>query len=187
MGSSTAVSERQPDEPPPPVVLLLGPPGAGKGTQGARLAELSGLAHVSLGDELRAEIASGSELGERLRKPVEAGDLVPDALVSELALRHVDRHALAGRGVLLDGFPRTVGQAETFDRRRPGVVTLCLVFVVPRERLLERLLRRAGRDDARETIRKRLASYDRATRPLVERYAREGAARTWTATPRPNV
>jgi adenylate kinase len=98
------------------VVILLGPPGAGKGTQAARLSAALGLPHVSTGDLFRENLAQGTELGSRARQYMDAGQLVPDDLVLEMLFDRVSRKDCTG-GYLLDGFPRTLAQAEALDRR----------------------------------------------------------------------
>jgi len=141
-------------------LLMLGPPGSGKGTQGKRLAGALGVEHISSGALLREEMASGSELGEQVREYVDAGRLAPDELVTRAV-----RAALEGRdGYVLDGFPRTVTQAEGVD------FDAVVLLDVPREELIRRMLARGRADDTREVISERLREYSDDTRPLAEHY-----------------
>ena len=126
-------------------IVLLGPPGAGKGTQASRLAELVDAPHVSTGDMLRAEVAAGSKLGKSAQKYMEAGDLVPDdVMIGMIVTRLSD--AGEGAGILLDGFPRTVTQAEALDaalEAQGGSIDLAVNIEVGREELVTRLGGRA--------------------------------------------
>jgi adenylate kinase len=161
-------------------LLLLGPPGAGKGTQARRLVEGLGVPQISTGDMLREAVASGSAVGREARGFMDAGRLVPDEVVigvTEQRLRQAD----AGRGFILDGFPRTVGQAKALDGllSRLGVkLERCITLIVNGEELVKRLLRRAdieGRsDDNEQAIRTRMEEYQRKTAPLVDHYRSAG-------------
>ncbi|AFV75374.1 adenylate kinase-like kinase [Thermus oshimai JL-2] len=159
-------------------VIFLGPPGAGKGTQAARLSEELGFKKLSTGDLLRDHVARKTPLGERVRPIMERGDLVPDDLILDLI-----REELSER-VILDGFPRTLPQAEALDEllKETGMRLLGVVLVeVPEEELIKRMLRRAeleGRaDDNEETIRRRLEVYREKTEPLVRYYGERGVLR----------
>ncbi|GAA6733129.1 adenylate kinase [Thermus oshimai] len=159
-------------------VIFLGPPGAGKGTQAARLSEELGFKKLSTGDLLRDHVARKTPLGERVRPIMERGDLVPDDLILDLI-----REELSER-VILDGFPRTLPQAEALDEllKETGMRLLGVVLVeVPEEELIKRMLRRAeleGRaDDNEETIRRRLEVYREKTEPLVRYYEERGVLR----------
>ena len=139
-------------------VVILGPPGAGKGTQAARLSADAGVPHIATGDMLRAAIANGSELGRQVMETVDRGDLVPDELIIEL-IRERLRQPDTQRGFILDGFPRTLVQAEALDamlRDLDRDVTVVLDFHLPEEMAYERLLARGRADDEAETIRHRL-------------------------------
>lgn len=157
-------------------LLMLGAPGAGKGTQGVRLAERYGARHVSTGDLLRAQVAAGTELGRRAQPFMERGDLVPDELVLGMVLDDVLGPS-SPPSYVLDGFPRTVAQARAAyeqavasDRVLDAVISLEL----DAEELVRRLERRGretGRvDDDEETVRHRIEEYERKTRPLLGYY-----------------
>ena len=155
-------------------LILTGPPGAGKGTQAQRLVELCQIPQISTGDMLRAAVASGSELGRKVKAILDAGELVSDQIVIELVRERLAR-ADAKRGFILDGFPRTSGQAEALDRLlretgRDPVRVVCLE--VPEDELIRRILSRGeGRaDDNEETVRKRLDVYRRDTQPMLDHY-----------------
>jgi adenylate kinase len=122
-------------------LVLLGPPGAGKGTQAVRLAEAFGLQHLSSGDVLRAERKSGTELGSRVARYMDSGALVPDEIIIEVILTRV-LNPTRPAGVLLDGFPRTLGQAEALDQalaRAGKQVDLVVSLLVPDEPIVERI------------------------------------------------
>ncbi|HZS14005.1 MAG TPA: adenylate kinase [Candidatus Dormibacteraeota bacterium] len=158
------------------IVILFGPPGSGKGTQADYIAKRYDLQHVSTGDMLRAEADRGTALGNEVAPIMAAGNLVPDDLivrVIESRLGDVGGH----RGILLDGFPRTVAQAAALDAMLERVgehVDLLICLDVPEDKLTERLLGRAreeGRaDDNLETIQNRLDVYQRDTAPVLDHY-----------------
>jgi adenylate kinase len=157
-------------------VLLLGVQGSGKGTQAKRLASEYGLVHLSTGDILRQAIAEGTELGRRVKPIYDRGDLVPDDLMIEL-IRARLQSPEAANGFILDGFPRTMAQADALDSMLAEVDRpLAVVFElqVPDEVAIERLRKRAveeGRsDDTPEGIAKRIALYHDQTKPLVSHY-----------------
>lgn len=160
---------------------MVAPPGAGKGTQATRLADYYGIAHLSSGDLFRAEVAAGSEIGRVAAAYLKRGDLVPDRLVLEVLAPHV-LDAAAHGGYVLDGYPRTLAQAEEAYEvagRISGVELQAVVHLeVGRDELLRRLLARAradGRaDDTEEVIRHRLEVYDTETAPMLEFYAARG-------------
>jgi adenylate kinase len=157
-------------------ILILGPQGSGKGTQAKRIAAAHDIPHVATGDILRAAIADGSELGEKAAPFVERGDLVPDDLMVELI-----RERLADEeGFVLDGFPRTVPQAEALDamleeigKPLDAVLLLDVGDDVALERLSSRRVEEGRNDDSPDVIRNRLRLYHRLTEPVVDRY-REG-------------
>jgi adenylate kinase len=161
-------------------VLLLGVQGSGKGTQAKRIADEYGLAHIATGDMLREAIASESELGRRVKPIYDRGELVPDDLMIELIRERLDSLD-AEQGFVLDGFPRTMPQAEALDSMLVEIERpLSVVFElqVPDEVAIERLRRRAteeGRvDDSPEAIRKRIGLYHQQTEPLVGHYRLAG-------------
>ncbi|MBA2476952.1 MAG: adenylate kinase [Actinobacteria bacterium] len=157
-------------------VLLLGPQGSGKGTQGKRIAEEYGLAHIATGDMLRAAIRAGTPLGVRVAPIMVAGELVPDDLMIGLIRERLGEPD-AQTGFILDGFPRTMPQAEALDamlREIGRELHVVFELQVSAEACSERLLRRAvqeGRtDDTPEAIRTRLSRYYEETEPLIEYY-----------------
>jgi adenylate kinase len=164
-------------------LLLLGAPGAGKGTQAVRLAARLGVPHVSTGELLRAAVAAGTPLGREASNFMERGELVPDSVVIGVAAERIGRPD-AKAGFVLDGFPRTVAQAEALERELARLGTkldLCLVLEADPEVLIARLLRRArieGRSDDNEaTIRNRMQVYRQQTEPLIAWYTRKGILR----------
>jgi adenylate kinase len=161
-------------------VLLLGPPGCGKGTQALRLVEKLGVPHVSTGEMLRAAVAAGTPLGRRAGAVMESGELVPDALVIEIAAERLAAPD-ARRGFVLDGFPRTVPQAEALEEvlaRSRERLERCVALEVDEEALVKRLLERARRegrsDDNEQTIRQRMRVYREQTEPLLAFYDGRG-------------
>jgi adenylate kinase len=160
-------------------VILLAPPGAGKGTQGERIASRYDVPHISSGDLFRQEVASGSELGNQLRRYVEAGDLVPDNLVVQLIADRVIEAAAESGGYVLDGFPRTLPQAEAaaeIAKKTSATAQAALHLDAPREVLIKRLAGRGENraDDSEEVVRHRLEVYDENTKPLIDFYDRRG-------------
>ena len=161
-------------------LLLLGGPGSGKGTQGERLAERFGLAHISSGDALRAEVARGSEVGRRVAGYLDRGELVPDEVVVEV-VRPVVSEAARASGYLLDGFPRNLAQAQALDSAlaREGIAPDAAIYLdVPEDELRRRLLARAATehrsDDTPEVIAHRLEVFREATEPIVDHYRERG-------------
>jgi adenylate kinase len=161
-------------------ILLLGPPGSGKGTQGALLAERANVPRVSTGDLLRDAVAAGTPLGLQARGYMDRGLLVPDDVILGL-IADVLRSPEAANGVLMDGFPRTVPQAEAVDRlltEQGRRIDHVLLIDVPEDELERRMLGRAraqGRsDDTPETIRERFRVYVEQTAPLVDYYRERG-------------
>jgi len=161
-------------------VLLLGVQGSGKGTQAKRLASEYDIAHLSTGDMLRQAIAEGTELGRRVKPVIEAGDLVPDDLMIELIRGRIQSPDTAG-GFILDGFPRTMAQADALDSMLAEIdrpLSVVLELQVPDDVAIARLRKRAaeeGRsDDTPEAIANRIDLYHRETKPLVSHYRLAG-------------
>ena len=161
-------------------IVLLGPPGAGKGTQAAQVACRFGCPHIATGDIFRANVAEGTELGRAAQEYMDRGDLVPDEVVIAMVMERLAESDCDG-GFVLDGFPRTVNQAEALDRRLVDLgspLETALSFDVTEEELLRRLAGRAAAqhraDDAEQTIRHRLEVFAIKTRPLIDYYAHRG-------------
>lgn len=152
--------------------VLLGPPGAGKGTQAKLLSEKLNIPHISTGDLFRANIGEGTDLGKEAKQYIDAGKLVPTDVTARMVedrLRQDD----AQDGFLLDGFPRTVEQAEILDKLLKDMNTELdgvLNFKVSDDVVVERMLARGRDDDNEETIRTRMEVYRTETQPLVEHY-----------------
>jgi adenylate kinase len=161
-------------------LVLLGPPGAGKGTQAARLASRGGTPHIATGDIFRANVAEGTRLGRRAQRYMDRGDLVPDEIVIAMVMQRLAEPDCQD-GFLLDGFPRTVAQAEALDRRLAELRTpldAALNFELAEEELFRRLAGRSAAlhrsDDTEQTIRHRLEVFAEKTQPLVDYYAHRG-------------
>ena len=157
-------------------IILCGAPGSGKGTQSDIIVQKYCLQHLSTGDALRAEIKSGSELGKEIGELIAGGNLVPDHKMIHLIARYLDNLPADCKGVIFDGFPRTVAQAEALEllleRRQMKAVLLDLF--VEEDEVIKRLLNRgktSGRaDDNYETIKKRLQVYQTETKPVCTYY-----------------
>lgn len=157
---------------------MMGPPGAGKGTQGELLAQLWSVPRIAPGDIFRAAIKEGTTLGQKVKAFSDAGKLVPDELVVEVITNRL-QESDTDRGWILDGFPRTVPQAEALNHfltSRAQSYDLVINLEVPEQMLLDRLQQRAkeqGRiDDTAEVIKQRLQEYYDKTRPLLEFYGK---------------
>lgn len=162
-------------------IVIFGAPGSGKGTQSEKLIEKYGLKHISTGDVLRAEIKKGSELGQTAQRFIDQGQLIPDELMIDILASVYDAFGRDHKGVIFDGFPRTIPQAEALKRmlsERGHRVAAMLELDVPEDELMQRLVLRgqqSGRaDDNEETIKKRLVVYRQQTQPLIAWYKDEG-------------
>jgi adenylate kinase len=163
-----------------PTVALLGPPGSGKGTQAERLRDRSGYATLATGDLLREARAQGTDLGRRAQEFMDRGDLVPDELIVAMMRDAIARSD--GVPIVLDGFPRTVAQADALARELAAhgrELTAAVLVDVPDHVVIERI---SGRDDDRtddrpDTVRERLRVYHRDTEPLIAYYDERGLLR----------
>ena len=156
--------------------VLFGPPGAGKGTQAGAMVERYNLCHLSTGELLRAEIADGTPLGLQAKSLIEAGNLVSDSVVEGM-IEAKFRDTKGVDGFLLDGFPRTIAQAQALDKMVE--VTGCISIMIPDSLIQERIAHRAhieGRaDDARpEVVENRIRTYHAKTEPLIDFYRNAG-------------
>jgi adenylate kinase len=170
-------------------LVMLGAPGAGKGTQAVRIAETHGVPHISTGEMLRGAITAGSELGQKVKSIVESGALVPDELVIDV-IRDRLAQSDTQNGFVLDGFPRTLGQAEALDllltelgRPLKIVLELELAEDTAVERMLGRAAEQGRADDTPEVIRNRFEVYRRQTEPLSEHYRNKGILVVVDSTP----
>ncbi len=157
-----------------PRVVLLGAPGSGKGTQAAMLSARLGVPAISTGDMLRAAVAAQTALGARVQQVMAAGALVEDRLMAEVVEERLHQDD-AGRGFLLDGYPRTLAQAQTLDRileSQRQVLNCVLLLEVPEDVLIARAVARQRADDREAVVRARLEVYREKTEPLVDHYRR---------------
>lgn len=163
-------------------MILLGPPGAGKGTQAERICDRYEIAHISTGDILRKQVKEKTPLGQRAQQYMDGGRLVPDELIIDMVEGRL-KESDCDKGYLLDGFPRTVPQAEALDKlleKRGEKLDRVVLLEVEDEELVERISKRkvydqegnpiVREDDKEETVRNRLRVYHEQTRPLVEFY-----------------
>jgi len=159
-------------------LLIMGPPGAGKGTQAALIAQHLGVPHISTGDLFRANLTEGTALGLEAKKYMDAGEYVPDSVTNGM-VRDRLKQSDATDGFLLDGYPRTVAQVAELDGMLAGnKIDIVIVLTADTDEIVTRLLRRAqeqGRaDDTEEVIRRRLEVYAEQTAPLIDLYDRRG-------------
>ena len=160
-------------------IVIFGALGSGKGTQSERIVEKYGINHISTGDVLRAEIKNGTELGKTAKGYIDQGQLIPDELMIDILASVFDSFK-DSKGVIFDGFPRTIAQAEALKKmlaERGQDVSVMLDLEVPEDELMVRLIKRgkdSGRaDDNEETIKKRLHVYHSQTSPLIDWYKNE--------------
>jgi adenylate kinase len=170
-------------------IILLGPPGAGKGTQAVRIVERFGIPQLSTGDMLRAAVAAGTPVGLKAKAMMDRGDLVPDEVVVGIIADRIEEPD-ARNGFILDGFPRTVAQAEALEamlRRKGQTLDAVLEFKVDEDKLVSRIAKRAEetaargepvrKDDNPEVFKTRLAAYRAQTAPLSAYFASKGVLR----------
>lgn len=162
-------------------IVLFGAPGSGKGTQSAKLIDKYGLYHISTGQVLRDHISRGTELGKTADSYISKGHLIPDDLMVKILEDVLDTKAAGKKGVVFDGFPRTIAQAEALSEllaRRGTELHTVVGLEVPEDELVERMLargRETGRaDDNLETIKERLDVYHNQTQPLKDYYSKKG-------------
>ena len=162
-------------------IVIFGAPGSGKGTQSDLLIKKYGFGHISTGDVLRGEIKKGTELGKTAKGYIDNGQLIPDELMVSILASVYDSFGADHAGVIFDGFPRTIAQAEALKAmlaERSHNVAAMIELDVPEDELMSRLIKRgqeSGRsDDNEDTIKKRLDVYHNQTAPLIEWYEKEG-------------
>ena len=161
-------------------IVIFGAPGSGKGTQSEFIVEKYGINHVSTGDVLRGEMKNGTELGKIAKGNMDEGKLLPDDLIVDMLASKLDSFE-GSKGVIFDGFPRTIAQAEALKKMlaaRGQEVSVMLDLEVPEDELMVRLIKRGqetGRaDDNEETIKNRLVVYHSQTAPVIDWYKNDG-------------
>ena len=162
-------------------IVIFGAPGSGKGTQSDKIIAEFGVEHISTGDVLRAEIKAGTELGNTASAYINEGKLVPDSLIVDMLASTLDSNGKDIKGVIFDGFPRTIAQAEALDamlKERGQEVNVVIGLEVDDAELIKRIIARgktSGRaDDNEETAKKRLDTYYSQTLPLKDFYIKQG-------------
>lgn len=151
--------------------VILGRQGSGKGTQAVRLSDRYGVVHVSTGDVLRAAVADGTELGKQAKEVMDAGRLVSDEIMNGIVRERIAQDDIVARGFLLDGYPRTVGQAEALSDAAGERLDLAVNLDVPVEEVTARMMARGREDDTDDAIRTRLELYEAQTAPLLDWFA----------------
>ena len=174
-------------------IIIFGAPGSGKGTYSDKIVEKYGYGHISTGDVLRGEIKNGTELGNIAKGYIDNGQLIPDELMIDILAKTYDTFP-AGKGVIFDGFPRTIAQAEALKKmlaERGHNMGIMIELVVEEDVLMARLLNRAkeqGRaDDNEVTIKKRFEVYRTQTAPLAEWFEKEGMRNTFSWSENPSM
>ncbi len=169
-------------------IIIFGAPGSGKGTYSDEIVARYNMGHISTGDVLRAQIKAGTELGKTAQQYIDNGQLLPDELMIDILADAYDQFP-EGKGVIFDGFPRTIPQAEALKEmlaKRGHDMGMMIELIVDEDVLMQRLLHRAieqGRaDDNEETIKKRFAVYHSQTAPLSDWFAKEGMRNTFSWT-----
>ncbi|MDE6609161.1 MAG: adenylate kinase [Muribaculaceae bacterium] len=166
-------------------IVIFGPPGSGKGTQSDKITDRYGLFHISTGDVLRKHIKDGTDLGKTAEDYISKGQLIPDQLMIDILDAHLEANPESKKGVIFDGFPRTIPQAEALNgllEKRGTAIDAVVGLEVDDAELMDRLVKRgesSGRsDDNPETIRKRLDVYHSSTKPLKDYYTKTGHYRS---------
>ena len=149
-------------------LIILGRQGSGKGTQALRISERFGFIHISTGDMLRAAVAEGTALGQKAKALMDAGDLVPDEIMIGIVDERLHKPDVVEHGFLLDGFPRTVGQADALAEIAGDQLALAINLDVPVEEVTARMMARGRDDDSPESIARRLELYEAETAPLLQ-------------------
>ena len=152
-------------------IILFGPPGCGKGTQATFISEALAIPHLSTGDMLRSAVSSGSEIGLKAKNIMESGGLVSDQIVLSIVEERIAKHDCE-KGFILDGFPRTVNQAEKLDSLLSinNKLDYVLRIKVDEEEIIKRLIDRAREDDKPDIIKNRFKTYNSETQPLIPFY-----------------
>lgn len=154
-------------------IVLIGPPGAGKGTQAALLSEKLGVPHISTGDLFRANISENTELGQTAKSYIDAGNLVPSSVTNDMVAERIGEGD-AAEGFLLDGYPRSVEQADALSEmlaKNDLTIDAVLEFAIDDDTVVERMLARGRADDTEDVIRHRMDVYRSETAPLLDYYA----------------
>lgn len=161
--------------------VIFGPPGSGKGTQSQKIIDKYGFFHISTGDVLRQQIKEGTEMGKLADSYISAGQLIPDDLMIDILKNYIKSHPEAKKGVVFDGFPRTIKQAQELNKLMKELdseIHAVLGLEVGEDELMARLVKRgesSGRsDDNPETIKRRIDVYHQSTQPLKDFYSQSG-------------